>query len=366
MAQLQNIPSRNKPNQYDSRIQKLGPEIRESFEAPPGFKLVVCDLSQLELRLGAHFTHDPTLLGVYKELVDHAGFVFYTGDPHAETSRRMGVPRKLAKNLNFGLMYGMMAEAFARYAKIYKPGTLVYDVPVANEYVDTFHHTYSGVFAYHEKLRRMWWQGQRSFTTLSGRLRNFDGYDRIAAGKIYNSKIQGSAADVMKVQLWAFDRFVFNNPEFEGLRLIIQVHDEYLFEVPEEIALKCAVMIKFIMEWPFFQLDIPLLASAKICDTWGQSNDDSVPEVGKFYARVKDDMGQEVDLTFSPKTWDRYLKYEEDGRVIKKGAVAMLSEDQKSWARGFLPETPPEFTPQRGTRIISFEDFLKEKQDAAE
>ena len=170
----------------------------------------------------------------------------------------------------------------------------------------------------------------------------------------------------MKVQLWAFDQFIFNNPEFAGLMPIIQVHDEYLFQVPEEIARKCAVMIKFIMEWPFFQLDVPLLASAKICDNWAQSNDDDIPEVGKVYARVKDDLGKEVDLVFGSKEWDNYLKYEKEGRVIKKGAVAMLTKEQQAWARGFLPDTPPEFTPQRGTRIISFEDFLKEKQDAAE
>jgi len=378
MAQLQNIPSRNKPNEYDQRIQKLGPEIREIFEAEKGHKLIVVDLSQLELRLGAHFTHDPTLLGVYKEDVSFEGFVFYTGDPHAETSKRMGVPRKLAKNLNFGLMYGMMAENFARYARLYKPGTRIYDVDAAEGYVIAFHQTYAGVFAYHEKLRRAWWQGQRAFETIAGRLRHFDSYDKVAAGKIYNSKIQGSAADVMKAQLWAFENFMLPLPEFSTVKPIIQVHDEYLFEVPEDHALKCAVLIKFIMEWPFFSMDVPLLASAKICDNWKQKDDDSVPEVGTFFATVLDDptehkkrsLKELAELakprTFTAANWPEYLELDKQNAVVKKSAVAMLSARQKAWARQYLPENPPVFGRQQAAKILTFEEFVKEKENASE
>lgn len=364
MAQLQNIPSRNKPNEYDPRIQELGPEIREMFEAPKGKKLIVSDISQLELRLGAHFTHDPTLLAVYREYVEHCGFTFYTGDPHAETSRRMGVPRKLAKNLNFGLMYGMMAKAFARYAKLYRAGTTGYDVAAADEHVNNFHRTYSGVFAFHEELRKAWWQGVRAFATISGRMRHFEGFKSVAAGKIYNSKIQGSAADIMKVQLWALCQFVFSQPEFNGLIPTIQVHDEYVFEAPEETVQKCAVAVKFIMEYPFFQLDVPLLASTKICDNWKQKDDDSIPEVGTFFAQVKGTDGASHPVLYKPKDWPVFLEDEKAGNVEKKAAVAMLSDKQTRWARGLLPENAPVFTRQQGRRILSLEEYLKEKANA--
>jgi len=377
MAQLQNIPSRNKASEYDDRIQKLGPEIRDVFEAPEGYVLIVCDLSQLELRLGAHITHDPTLLGVYREHEDFEGYTFYTGDPHSETSRRMGVPRKLAKNLNFGLMYGMRAENFARYARLYKPGTKIYDVAAAERYVNAFHRTYAGVFDYHEELRRSWWEGTRVFSTVCGRLRHFDNYERVAAGKIYNSKIQGSAADIMKVQMWAFMEFIFNQPDFAGLRPVIQVHDEYVFEAPEETAQQCAVMVKFIMEYPFFVMDVPLLASAKICKTWKQKDDDTVPEVGTFFAKVKDPTVTEKKSLdelaaaaeprlFKPTDWEEYLKLEEQDRIVKKSAVAMLSSQQKSWAQTFLSSDLPTFTPQRAKRIIPLEEYMEERKHAFE
>jgi hypothetical protein len=298
--------------------------------------------------------------------VNFEGFVFYTGDPHAETSKRMNVPRKLAKNLNFGLMYGMMAENFARYARLYKPGTRIYDVDAAEGYVNAFHQTYAGVFAYHEKLRRAWWQGQRAFETIAGRLRHFDSYDKVAAGKIYNSKIQGSAADVMKAQLWAFENFMLPLPEFSTVKPIIQVHDEYLFEVPEEDALKCAVLIKFIMEWPFFSMDVPLLASAKVCDNWKQKDDDSVPEVGTFCAFVKNQNNDAFPRLFTAKNWPEYLKLDEAKAITRKSAVAMLSAKQKAWARRYLPDNPPVFGRQQAAKILTFEEFVKEKENASE
>ena len=106
---LQNIPSRTKPQEYDERIQKLGPKIREAFCAPPGKKIISADLSQIELRLIAHVTGDANLMKIYQECVHHNGLVYYTGDVHESTrafvSQMVGfdISRKLAKNLNFGL-----------------------------------------------------------------------------------------------------------------------------------------------------------------------------------------------------------------------------------------------------------------------
>lgn len=382
MAQLQNIPSRSKDKQYDERIQKLGPAIRQAFRAPPpddafpeGYDIIGSDCSQLELRLGAYFTRDPTLMKVYGEKADVGAMTFYTGDIHNETKTRMGVSRKLAKNLNFGLFYGMSADSFARYAQIYLPGTKLYDVESADKFVVQFHSTYCGVFDYHESLRKRWWEGQRSFPTISGRFRHFPRTARVSPGTIYNSKIQGSAADVLKVHLWALSKYVFGRPEFVGLKPLIQVHDEFVFQCPKSTSHKAAVMVKFIMEHPWFDLGLPLLASTKICETWADKDVDAVPEVGVAYARVKTESGdREEDRTFKPSEWGEYLKLEEeDGkkkkdeekRIVRKGAVAMLTPDQKAWARSFLPKVTPMFG--KAANAMKFLDLaeFKAKKEAA-
>jgi len=364
MAQLQNVPSRSKPQEYDERIQKLGPRIRTMFAASPpdefsprGYKLIVIDLSQLELRLGAQFTKDPTLQDVYKRCVEVNGMLFYIGDIHAETAKRMGVPRKLAKNLNFGLMYGMSPASFARYAKLYLPGTKTYDVRSAEKYVQSFRNTYAGVFNYHEKLRRRWnREGQRSYLMISGRYRHFPKWARVSPGTVYNSKIQGSAADIMKVQLWAIDKWILSNPEFAGLKPLIQVHDEFIFEVPKPIAQKAAVALKYVMEYPFFVTDVPLLASAKVCQNWSAKDDDDIPEVGAFYARIDG-----KDRLFRPNQWKDYLAVED--KAEQKSCVAMLSPKQSAWARSLLPETTPVFGKRvRGMSVMPLEEYKKRRK----
>jgi DNA polymerase I-like protein with 3'-5' exonuclease and polymerase domains len=363
MAQLQNVPSRSKPQEYDERIQKLGPRIRKMFVEPPadefapeGYSLLVIDLSQLELRLGAQFTKDPTLQAVYSRYVDVGDVRYYIGDIHAETAKRMDVPRKLAKNLNFGLMYGMSPASFARYAQLYLPGTKTYDVRSAEKYVQAFRHTYAGVFNYHEKLRRRWNEGKRAYLMISGRYRHFPSYARVSPGTVYNSKIQGSAADIMKVQLWAIDKWILSNPEFAGLKPLIQVHDEFIFEVPKRIAQKAAVALKYVMEFPFFVTDVPLLASAKVCRTWAAKDDDNIPEVGTFYARIGN-----KDRTYRPERWKQFLAVEK--KATQKSCVAVLTPKQKAWARALLPERTPVFGKrERGVSVMSLEEYKKRKE----
>ncbi len=106
---LQNIPSRAKDAIYDERIQKLGAKLRQMFIAPPaddlapeGYDLLIADHSQIELRFMAHFTRDMGLLKAYSECVIFNGTRFYTGDIHTITSNSLNIPRKLAKNVNFG------------------------------------------------------------------------------------------------------------------------------------------------------------------------------------------------------------------------------------------------------------------------
>jgi DNA polymerase I-like protein with 3'-5' exonuclease and polymerase domains len=312
---LQNIPSRAKPSEYDERVQDLGPRIRWAFCAPKGKKLVCADLSQIELRLIAQVTGDNHLLEIYNEHTVYDGLKFYTGDIHKATSEALGIPRKPAKNCNFGLSYGMGAAKFARYARLFIPGTREWDVATARTFKDKFMDRYQGIPETIGTLQDMI-DGRdqrfktRNFKMLTGRYRHFSKNENLYGGKAFNSIIQGSAADLIKIIVWNIYKTIVLDPTFEGTRLVLQVHDEVGLEVPEELAQAVGVMVKYIMERPWFNLDVPVLASVKVCDDWSQKDDDAVPEIG----------------TMPP----------EEAKI--KPAVAMLTPDEEAWAAQFLPE----------------------------
>jgi len=320
---VQQIPSKKKPQEYDKRIQALGKHIRGAFRAPPGMKYIVGDLSQIELRLIAHVTEDTNLLTVYNEYTDYEGLRFYTGDIHAKTSAAVGVPRSLAKNLNFGVCYGISAGGFARNARLYKAGTRDFDFDSARTFRNQFMSLYCGLQATldHLKWARNQSFPQERFQLLSGRYRHFPKEENAAPGKILNSIIQGSAADILKVVVWALDTFVVKVPEFAGAELIMQVHDEVAMYAPEPIAEQVGVLMKYIMEIPWFRVLVPVLASVKVCDDWAQKDDDNTPEIG-------------------------VLPPKETGI---KPCVAMLSARQTEWAAKYVKTE--DFTFQRAEEM---------------
>jgi hypothetical protein len=162
----------------------------------------------------------------------------------------------------------------------------------------------------------------------SGRRRYFR--DRMAPGAIFNQIIQGSAADVLKFHIAMIDRHVVHDPEWEGrVSWLLQVHDEVLLDADAEIAWEVAARIKVIMEHPWFEMSVPLLASTKVCDNWGQGGDGTVAEIGYMFARFADGSSKlfgEKDL----KAWDAADKA---GLFKKAGArvsaVSSLPRDVK-------------------------------------
>jgi DNA polymerase I-like protein with 3'-5' exonuclease and polymerase domains len=303
---LQQIPSRKKAASYDERIQALGPKLRTAFIAPPGMKLIVADLSQVELRLIAHVTEDPEMLAVYNEYFDYEGVRFYTGDIHQKTALIIGVDRKTAKNINFGLSYGLSAEGFAVRFKIYIPGTRIPDVQRTTELRDGFMDLYDGIprFMKSVRARRDCPIPKVKFSTISGRFRRFPKDEKAAPGKILNAIIQGSAADVLKAAIAAIGKFILDSSEFAGTQIVLQVHDEVLLYAPEAVADKVAVLVKYILEAPWFTTQVPILSSVKLCDNWAQKDDDNMAEVGILPPK---------ELGIKP-------------------CVAMLSPEQRKWA----------------------------------
>jgi DNA polymerase-1 len=242
---LQNIPIRT----------ELGREIRKSFVADKGMKLLSVDYSQIELRVVAHLANDASLIKAFAD----------GRDIHQEVADTLGVDRRVGKTLNFAVLYGQGA-----YSTAYQLGV---KMAQAKEYIDQYFKTYSGVRRFlDETLVQAKKLGY--VETVFGRRRyipeinssNFavrGGAERMAT----NMPVQGTAADIMKLAMIK----VAHSDLFEkyGTKMLLQVHDELVFEVPEEYVDDVAKEVKKMME-TVHKFKTPLLAEAKVGDSWGE------------------------------------------------------------------------------------------------
>ena len=252
---LQNIPVRT----------ELGRRVRGAFIAPEGHVLLGCDYSQVELRLLAHLSKDPEMLAAFHrdEDVHATTAAAIHGVPLAEVTRQQ---RSLAKAINFGLMYGMSGYGLAARTDL--------DVPQANQFIETYFGRFSGVKAYlDETIRRAGEKGyvetimghRRYFPelTLASRARNQ--IRRAAERAAVNMPIQGSAADIIKLATIR----LYHRLQEEGLagRLVLQVHDELVLEVPiEELEATQALVVDTMAN--AYKLDVPLKVDVSVGKNW--------------------------------------------------------------------------------------------------
>lgn len=250
-------------------------------------------------------------------------------------------------NVNFGFNYGMGPLKFARQIRLYLPGTTRYDVDKAKLWREGFFRSYPGVLSYTSSLNQQWKEGKTDFRMVSGRFRHFDADDKgITGGTVLNAKVQGSSADIVKVNMLIIDRYV--RPLCPSLQLLFQVHDELGYQVAPEEAARAAILVKYVMEQHWFpNVRVPILAGAKLCDTWEEKDDDNVPEIGRYYAQIKGDDGALLDRVFDETNWSEYVRLDAAKRVTKKSAVAMLSPDDLRFCRTIVPEPTavPELLP---------------------
>ncbi|MCC7052527.1 MAG: DNA polymerase I [Gemmatimonadaceae bacterium] len=249
---LQNIPIR----------RELGRLIRRGFVAAPGTKLLAADYSQIELRLLAHLSQDPAFVTAF-----NAG-----GDIHKQTASIIfGVPladvtgemRARAKTINFATIYGQGARALSLQLRI--------SFAEAKEFIATYFERFAGIRAFLDSQVALA-REQGYVQTIFGRKRfipevhdrNFNTRafgERIAQ----NSPLQGSAADLIKIAMLKIaDRLAV---EGQGARMLLQVHDELVFEIPEPALDAVTAMVVHEMEHAA-ALSVPLVVSTGVGDNW--------------------------------------------------------------------------------------------------
>jgi DNA polymerase-1 len=249
---LQNIPVRT----------ELGREIRAAFISAPGTQLLSADYSQIELRLLAHFSGDPLLVRAYQNGEDihtlTASEVF--GVP-AETMDKE--TRNRAKAVNFGIVYGI--SAFGLAAQLGIPQA------EARVYIDRYFARYLGVKAFIEKTLEAT-RREGCVRTMYGRMRPIPDIESrnpnqrgFAERTAINTPLQGTGADLIKLAMIALDRKLTERKM--KTRMVLQVHDELIFEVPIEETDEVAALVRAEMEG-VVKLDVPLVADLAFGPNW--------------------------------------------------------------------------------------------------
>ena len=253
---LQNIPIKTPE----------GRKIREAFIAEKGNVLISADYSQIELRIMAHLSGDKNLTHAFKNNIDvHS----------ATASEIFNVPlenvtpdhRRSAKAINFGLIYGMSAFGLTRQLGIPRNE--------AQAYLDTYFERYTGVKDYMESTKELAKKNLFVETILGRKLHvatinDPNGLRRKAAERAaINAPLQGSAADIIKKAMIDVDQWIgVNNPD---IKMIMQVHDELIFEVKKEFAVDALNEIVNLMECSV-KLKIPLIVDANQGTNWNEAH----------------------------------------------------------------------------------------------
>ncbi|MDR2480616.1 MAG: DNA polymerase I [Treponema sp.] len=250
---LQNIPIR----------AEEGRRIREAFIAKPGHLLISADYSQIELVVLAHLSQDENLIASFREGKDvharTAALIFGIDEAAVKSEQR-----RIAKTINFGVMYGMSAFRLANELTISRSD--------AANFIASYFNTYAGVRRFIDDLIKKTEDCGYASTILGRRryirtIRSQNKTEKAAAERIaVNTPIQGSAADIVKTAMLNLDRRLA--AEHSPARLLLQVHDELILECPKDAAAEAASMVRAEMEQAVM-LRVPLRVSVELGKRWG-------------------------------------------------------------------------------------------------
>jgi len=253
---LQNIPVRTQE----------GRRIRQAFIAEPGYRIVAADYSQIELRIMAHLSGDAGLLNAFAlgEDIHRATAAEVFGVPLGEVSADQ---RRSAKAINFGLIYGMSAFGLAKQLEVGRSE--------AQAYIDLYFARYPGVKSFMDRTRTE--AAERGYVeTLFGRrlylpeISSRNGQRRQAAERTaINAPMQGSAADIIKRAMVAVDRWL--DEQRADARMIMQVHDELVFEVAEPLVDAFVGSLSTLMAGSG-KLAVPLVVEVGVGENWDEAH----------------------------------------------------------------------------------------------
>ncbi|MCJ8162747.1 DNA polymerase I [Acinetobacter zhairhuonensis] len=251
---LQNIPVR----------EEIGRQIRKAFIAPEGRVLLAADYSQIELRLMAHFSQDDALLDAFR----------HGQDVHRRTaSEVLNIPldqvthdqRRQAKAVNFGLLYGMSEFGLIRQ--------LGFTREESQNYIKQYFHRYPGIYEYMQRTRQVALE-QGFVETILGRRLYTPEIDarnmmirKAAERAAINAPLQGSAADIIKMAMIEVDKML---PKDQA-KMLLQVHDELVFEVDAEIADELAPQLAEVMQ-SVLEISVPLLVEVGKGKNWDEAH----------------------------------------------------------------------------------------------
>ena len=254
---LQNIPI----------MSEIGREIRKAFVAKSGFVLASFDYSQIELRVAAHLANDRKMIEAFKRGLDihkmTAAEIYNV--PLEQVTPEL---RRAAKTLNFGVLYGMGPQAFAESTGVAREQ--------AKKFIDEYFSDFSGVRDYIERTKEF--AAQNGYVeTLYGRRRWIPETHspnwrirREAERMAVNTPIQGTATgDIIKLAMIAVDKWIKKEKLEEDIQMLLQVHDELIFEIKESAVKKAAPIIRKIME-EAVELKVPLEVDVKVGKNWGE------------------------------------------------------------------------------------------------
>ncbi len=251
---LQNIPIKT----------KLGQEFRRAFIAEFGYQIVSFDYSQLELRIVAHIANDKKMTEAFQKGEDihtRTASEIFEVSPDKVTKKM----RRQAKVLNFGIIFGMGAMGFSRASGV--------DRTQAKEFINKYFAEFSGVARYMEEIKN---QAHRQgyVSTIFGRRRPFlDIYStmpQIQAGAeraAINHPTQGTAADIVKLAMNKVYDWMHKSFKSDEIKMLLQIHDEIVFEIKKNLVKNVVSEIKQIME-NITQLKVPLIVEAKSGNNW--------------------------------------------------------------------------------------------------
>ena len=257
---LQNIPIRTKE----------GREVRKAFIAESGYKLVSMDYSQIELRIAAILSRDPKLVDIFRRGEDvHTGVAVrvFNVDAHDVTADM----RRKAKVINFGILYGMGVNALRQNLGDETPRE------EAQEFLNAYFNTFTRLAEYLEETKAF--AREHGFTTtLFGRKRRFPGirssapFIRAAAERMaINAPVQGTAADIMRIAMNDVYADIEKKKIKDHVRMLLQVHDEIVFEITEDMVDAVIPDLKQTMEAVLDETkshDVPILVDVEVGNNW--------------------------------------------------------------------------------------------------